>query len=821
MKRVHQEMGERDWSFEDLQELQSEPLKALDRVFSAFGDCVVTGCEVTDNQISRGVVCLGGRVMLFEGAVSVVFPCCLVESKTPVNALYIDGVEKPIAFTYEAIVSIGVSGDGGASIEVTSNGVESVLRQGSDRLDESSSLKFATSLAIKLLNDKVDRTRVGLEEGISDGDQVTLNTAKGYADEVVARLVDSSPDALNTLQELAAALGDDPNFSTTVINEIAKKSDKGHGHNEVYNTKTEIDTKIAQAISDIEIGGVNLIKDSLVDLVSSDYVVLSGYLKDNWVVGTTYTVTVKGVPASGRTFRFYRGFGYNFCGQLENIKNDIYSVTFVCPSNTSPHDDNVYSLYHYPDGVSSATVEWIKLERGNKSTDLSPSPDDKADVEHTHAYLPLAGGAINGDLTILNNGLTVRTDNYAPSVGGHAECLVALGKADGTIVATLGAMGGGDTFDYLYLGVGGYDSFNNLRINGNGIVSARGFLKYGSSDSYFLLGGGGHVARSSYSVASHTHDDCYYTEAEMNTKLRAKEDTIAKNSAFNKNFGATVGAVCQGNDARLSNARTPLSHNHPELCNKIGYSNENGCLVQLDVKTTEDRMIYVKITGNGYSDGNPINTDVCFYNYNTENAILCPSATHLGLNFGNIHVFNYNGYVYLWVKQTKHFQMFRFTAHTHVENTNIVKSISNLAIPDGITREQIIIPAIYAKIGHAHSYSSITGKPTTFVPSAHTHTDKMDDFKIIRGSIRGVDGQPKRGSGFTAYKSGSHYWISHGLGHINYVFIATVDSAGNVGSADNTVSEWSHGSDMVQVAMTQGNVNTHESADFNFIIMEY
>ena len=52
----------------------------------------------------------------------------------------------------------------------------------------------------------------------------------------------------------------------------------------------------------------------------------------------------------------------------------------------------------------------------------------------------------------------------------------------------------------------------------------------------------------------HTHDDRYYTEAEMNTKLNAKEPAFTKNNAFNKNFGTAAGTVCQG-DSRLSNAR--------------------------------------------------------------------------------------------------------------------------------------------------------------------------------------------------------------------------------------------------------------------------
>lgn len=50
-----------------------------------------------------------------------------------------------------------------------------------------------------------------------------LNTAVSNA---VASLVDGSPGALDTLNELAAALGDDPNFATTVSTQIGAKADK-------------------------------------------------------------------------------------------------------------------------------------------------------------------------------------------------------------------------------------------------------------------------------------------------------------------------------------------------------------------------------------------------------------------------------------------------------------------------------------------------------------------------------------------------------------------------------------------------------------------
>lgn len=47
-----------------------------------------------------------------------------------------------------------------------------------------------------------------------------------YVDNAVSGLIDSAPAALDTLNELAAALNDDSNFSTTVTNSISTKLDK-------------------------------------------------------------------------------------------------------------------------------------------------------------------------------------------------------------------------------------------------------------------------------------------------------------------------------------------------------------------------------------------------------------------------------------------------------------------------------------------------------------------------------------------------------------------------------------------------------------------
>ena len=68
---------------------------------------------------------------------------------------------------------------------------------------------------------KADIDALNINADTLDGQHGSYYT--GYADTAISNLVDSSPAALNTLNELAAALGDDANFSTTVNNNIATK----------------------------------------------------------------------------------------------------------------------------------------------------------------------------------------------------------------------------------------------------------------------------------------------------------------------------------------------------------------------------------------------------------------------------------------------------------------------------------------------------------------------------------------------------------------------------------------------------------------------
>ena len=81
--------------------------------------------------------------------------------------------------------------------------------------------------------DGVDIAAIGVAGGViasgttattqSASDNSTKVATTAYVETAISNLVDSAPGTLNTLNELAAALGDDASFSTTVTNSIATK----------------------------------------------------------------------------------------------------------------------------------------------------------------------------------------------------------------------------------------------------------------------------------------------------------------------------------------------------------------------------------------------------------------------------------------------------------------------------------------------------------------------------------------------------------------------------------------------------------------------
>ncbi|EBX1063878.1 phage tail protein [Salmonella enterica subsp. enterica serovar Oranienburg] len=98
--------------------------------------------------------------------------------------------------------------------------------------DNDSEALAATPKAVKTVMDEV-KTKAPLDSPVFTGTPTTptppddaagLEMANAaFVRKLLATLVDSSPETLDTLNELAAALGNDPNFATTMTNALAGK----------------------------------------------------------------------------------------------------------------------------------------------------------------------------------------------------------------------------------------------------------------------------------------------------------------------------------------------------------------------------------------------------------------------------------------------------------------------------------------------------------------------------------------------------------------------------------------------------------------------
>lgn len=133
---------------------------------------------------------------------------------------------------------------------------------------------------------------------------------------------------------------------------------------------------------------------------------------------------------------------------------------------------------------------------------------------------------------------------------------------------------------------------------------------------------------------------------------------------------------------------TPASYDYVSA-----YNFTTGCLVKTNISASSPAMCFVHIIGNGYASLREIDTTLQFYNYPDGNSIINSSATNYGLDFGDISVFNYDGVVYIWFKQTGAFQTFFVYVHYNYGICNRVTSITNASKPtSGITRQVTVTP---------------------------------------------------------------------------------------------------------------------------------
>ncbi|MHD0426030.1 phage tail protein [Salmonella enterica] len=217
----------------------------------------------------------------------------------------------------------------------------------------------------------------------------------------IAAIVDSAPAALDTLNELAAALGNDPNFATTMINALA-------GKQPLDNTLTHLSGKdVAGLLAYLGLGEtINLARNAVpatrrinskpltgdITLWASDVGAISadavGEITDNgtmasanapgwWKVAVSNSDTVVDFPTYPGGSKLY-SYGYLF---VEKI-GDVW-----------------FQHYYAHIGANAKRQDWGTVPNTSRPWVIDYNTANKPSASDVGA-LPIAGGRLNGALGI-------------------------------------------------------------------------------------------------------------------------------------------------------------------------------------------------------------------------------------------------------------------------------------------------------------------------------------------------------------------------------------------------------------------------------------
>lgn len=192
-----------------------------------------------------------------------------------------------------------------------------------------------------------------------------LDVAKSFA-------ISKANEALNSAKA----------FVNAEINTVNSKVHNVESNLNILSDK--INTKVSQtdidkSISAIQVGGRNYLTNSIINKTNSDYRIASIYFgNEKPKDGEEFTISIKGELGKGK-----RAFGvYNSGGNVSLVSldkrdsNGIYRGTFnwIVASTNNTHI-NIYTIDSST--VVDSTIEWVKLEKGNKvSSSWTPAPED-------------------------------------------------------------------------------------------------------------------------------------------------------------------------------------------------------------------------------------------------------------------------------------------------------------------------------------------------------------------------------------------------------------------------------------------------------------
>ena len=166
-------------------------------------------------------------------------------------------------------------------------------------------------------------------------------------------------------------------------------------------------------VVDLQIGGRNLVLNSNQNITSTLYKTATYDMSEDWIGGETYTVSIKGSINEGQTFGIWaNGSGTRVATLTYDASKKIYTSTFVASTSIVTQTAKTLHVYNTPsDTATESSIEWIKLEKGNKvATDWSPAPEDLSNITF-QIYAP-KGYLLTNELA----SLTLETFAYEGSI---------------------------------------------------------------------------------------------------------------------------------------------------------------------------------------------------------------------------------------------------------------------------------------------------------------------------------------------------------------------------------------------------------------------
>lgn len=139
------------------------------------------------------------------------------------SATPVDSIEAFLGQTDIALYQDGI--DKGGTIDIDPEGNITISNPGIGYYSGPATTVGGTRFSVTVAGNTLTGTIAEFNAALTDGDFAT----QAYVSTQIANLVDGAPTTLDTLNELAAALGDDANFATTVATSIGTKQNQLNG----------------------------------------------------------------------------------------------------------------------------------------------------------------------------------------------------------------------------------------------------------------------------------------------------------------------------------------------------------------------------------------------------------------------------------------------------------------------------------------------------------------------------------------------------------------------------------------------------------------